>query len=183
MCCSSAFSASLPAAASRPASLPGSYNDGSACEAGTYSPSAGATSCLKCAEGSIAGAGASACTKCPPGTFYVSATECKSCAVGQYTKVEGAKECLKCAAGYGGSRTLGATSCAPCPKGSMSLSGSACAQCPAGSYANMEGSATCTKCPPRTASAIVGATSKSQCILCKNQPRIGFTPAGSSRCH
>jgi hypothetical protein len=183
MCCSAAAAPPFAAA-------PGSYSEGGvfkACEAGTYSPSADATSCLKCAEGSISGPGSSACTKCAAGMVWVSATRCDVCPNGQYTKVSGAKECLKCAAGYGGSRTQGPLAsrgqdCSPCPQRSTSLEGRKCILCPAGSYGNMVGGATCTKCPVRTASAVIGATSKSTCVTCKNQPRVGFTPAGSAVC-
>ena len=121
------------------AAQPGSYNDGSGvkpCDAGTFSvarEAGGATSCTKCAEGSISGPGASECIVCPAGMFYVSSSECRHCDAGKYSKMPGSKECLDCAAGYGSSRT--SSICTPCPRGSASAGGRACGICPAGSYA------------------------------------------------
>ena len=169
------------------AAQPGSYNDGSGvkpCDLGTFSvarEAGSATSCTKCAEGSISGPGASECIVCPAGMFYVSSSECRHCDAGKYSKMPGSKECLNCAAGYGSSRT--SSICTPCPRGSASAGGRACGICPAGSYADNVGSTICTYCAARTASSVVGATDKSQCIRCKNQPRIGFTPAGSAVCY
>ena len=117
----------------------------------------------------------------PPGSYNDGSGSSKACEAGTYSPSAGASACIKCAAGS--SSPSAATSCAQCPLGSASASGTECVECPPGSYAAKKGSALCMFCPARTASAVVGATAKSQCIVCKNQPKFGFTPAGSSVCY
>ena len=61
-----------------------------ACPAGTFSATAGATSCALCAAGTYAAAGSTGCTPCAAGSYSGNGAEsCTACPAGQYNLLGG----------------------------------------------------------------------------------------------
>jgi hypothetical protein len=94
-----------------------------ACDAGTFNPSAGSSSCLSCPPGSYSDPGQAMCSICPPGT---------------YTTIPRSPSCTACDAGTHNPSPGGSSlsSCLPCDPGSFSPSPASaeCSPCSSGSY-------------------------------------------------
>ena len=151
-----------------------------ACEAGTYTGSAGGyttqASCKLCSEtapGMWSSPGSSSCNICSPGYYGPSLTEgltsvCTQCDSGTYNPIAGkasVKDCLTCprntysSVTVGGSQTF-CNQCAPNFYGSINQVSSNCTPCPVNTY--------------RTGYSTVNTTA-SDCVNC---PSGTFAPPG-----
>lgn len=110
------------------------------CNPGTYSPDAGAFTCLSCAEGTSSTAGATSCTKCDAGYYALSSSP----------------QCLRCDPGYYSGKM--ASSCKACEPGTVSSADrTQCIPCKAGQYSPGT-TDTCQTCPTNTYSPASAAT-------------------------
>jgi hypothetical protein len=127
--------------------------------AGTYNPTAGASS-------------SSACRQCPPGTAspvpgQSHVAVCNDCLAGSIANASGTAVCALCSAGkYQDAR--GQTACQVCSTGQFCVEGSSAPQpCPAGTHGNMSlpfmsSKSECFVCPPGT-SCSVGTLQPAPC--------------------
>lgn len=110
------------------------------CNPGTYSPDAGAFTCLSCAEGTSSAAGATSCTNCDAGYYALSSSP----------------QCSRCDPGYYSGKV--ASSCKPCDPGTVSSADrTQCIPCKAGQYSPGT-TDTCQTCPTNTYSPAGAAT-------------------------
>ena len=137
-----------------------------ACSAGTYSATAGASSatvCTSCLAGTYSLAGTSACVSCLTGTYSLTGTSaCIDCSAGSYS-LTGASACITCSAGA--YSLTGASACVSCLAGTYSLTGtSACTVCPINTFSGASVSS-CQACQTNALSA-AGSVSQEYCY-CK----------------
>lgn len=130
------------------------------CPPNSYQPSAGATSCLDCPEGSSSGPEATDCLTCPEGQSPINGA-CGKCSPGYFYRPDYAV-CIKCYPGTFQDNAGLDTNCKVCPESSYAgygyrsckfckrrtalMKDGSCASCKGGEYYN-EGSFTCQKCP------------------------------------
>lgn len=94
------------------------WSDCMPCAAGSYGPTAGATSCMPCPAGTFGNATggasrASACLRCAPGAYSASgATACAVCPALTLSSDWGASDCAACPVGT--TSTAGAFACTAC---------------------------------------------------------------------
>jgi hypothetical protein len=130
----------------------------SACAAGSYSSSPGATACSICPPNTFSTTAAAnslaLCLRCPPNTNTTGPT------------AEHRDQQTDCVANIG----------------YFGVPGSPAAPCPAGSFSTAFGSTACTTCGPNTYSAAFAASSSSTCQPCPaNTVTAGFAPADRDR--
>ncbi len=77
----------------------------------------GATSCIKCAPGTVSQSPAVNCSVCEPGTISdIGDAECTLCDFGQAQPESGSSSCTNCASGRSTDGSRGAVSCSLCCK-------------------------------------------------------------------
>eukprot|EP01043_Picozoa_sp_COSAG02_P049800 COSAG02_NODE_5041_length_4701_cov_154.801391_1_plen_289_part_00 len=122
------------------------YGGCTACRAGRYSSSTGATSSISC---TFCGVG-----RYSSSTGATSASSCIACGAGRYSSSTGASSsssCIACEAGWYSSSSTGASSCTD--------------QCTAGRYSS-DSSSSCIGCGVGRYSSSTGGTSVGSCIDC-----------------
>ena len=136
------------------------------CEAGAYTPNAGATACLSCGAGEYLPAPTSvACLDCVVGMHSTLGGTCSLCEQGMYTPQPGAVECLACNLGdYLPSPT--SVACAKCPIGrARGRNQTECSACDgAGLYTPASGASSCSTCAMN--SYATNASGVRSCEIC-----------------
>eukprot|EP00887_Chlorella_sp_A99_P005705 scaffold1.g5705.t1 len=120
-----------------------------ACKTGSYTKSAGESSCDTCPSGSYAPSPASqACLSCSAGTYSNPGVRtCKACPPGTFNSMSAQPQCVKAPAGhfaYG----FGNREATPCPAGQFThiLGMPACLRCAVNTYQPLAGKTSCIPC-------------------------------------
>ena len=161
------------------------------CEAGKFTPTAGADDCTPCPPNSFSQVGSSEVTDCTcnrgytGALFYVKGGEiCEACEAGTFKVTAGTGDCEQCPAGKFSDK-LGAFSpdvCEVCPEGSSSPpssddasdcqcnagfagpDGGPCVICESGKYKEGIGDGDCNQCPEADSTSPPGSTSADECL-------------------
>ena len=184
---------------------PGSFSLGksfscTACVAGNFQASSGASFCDSCtpgkyssgegrvsnctdlcSTGSYSLSGASICTACASGTYQntTGASSCIRCPITTYQPLNGKATCISCPSGEYGAST-GAVACTPCQKGTYqnSIGSLSCQACSAGNYQSSTGQLDCLSCGAGRYSSSTGRESE-----CSDACSAGkFSATGATSC-
>jgi hypothetical protein len=145
------------------------------CPSGTYSTSAGSSSCIgtACIAGKFG----------PLGSTTLLGATCSSCPAGTFTSASGSGLCIPCVPGTY-STSIDSITCAgtPCttgffgPEGQTSSLTATCTSCAAGTYGS---GLSCLPCPAGSYSASTGATSSIACQPCAGST---YSLGGAASC-
>ena len=125
------------------------------CEANTFAPTAGMTTCLSCVANSASVAGSTSCA-CLPG-------------------FDGVNGSVACVASCGAGLVMITGECL-CRAGSVGPRGGPCALCPENTFVGIAGASNCTRCADGLISAS-GSVSEAACVC-----GAGFTKNGTGGC-
>lgn len=131
------------------------------------------TSCLGCAENSIANAGESICL-CAPGFTGPDGGPCVACEAGKFKNWRNSSVCPLCPPN---SDSVPGTSLCPCNVGYTGPLGGPCVACVPGKYKDTNGTAACTTCPANSYEPDVAATLVTNCTC-----NTGFDGADGGPC-